>query len=89
MLDIQEDSRALEPYPIESRLWGVALFVFTGLVYHNGLERYWATAVANSLLDTMCCGSCRGGFFIKECRSNQNNKVVLILWLKLREKIII
>nr|DAI98127.1 MAG TPA: hypothetical protein [Caudoviricetes sp.] len=35
----------------------------------------------------MCCGSCRGGFFIKRCRSNQNNKVVLILWLKLREKI--
>nr|DAI98126.1 MAG TPA: hypothetical protein [Caudoviricetes sp.] len=30
LLDIQEDSRALEPYPIESRLWGMALFVFTG-----------------------------------------------------------
>nr|DAL71739.1 MAG TPA: hypothetical protein [Caudoviricetes sp.] len=37
----------------------------------------------------MCCGSCRGGFFIKRCQSNQNNKVVLILWLKLREKMIL
>nr|DAZ22059.1 MAG TPA: hypothetical protein [Caudoviricetes sp.] len=66
---------------------GCGSFCFYWSAYHNRLGRYWATAVANSLLDTMCCGSCRGGFFIKKCRSNQNNKVVLILWLKLREKI--